>query len=169
MRRMSDAGIEFLKKEEGWRTEMYRDQVGLPTIGVGHLLTKDELMSGKIVVVDHGADRVMRWRDGLTDDDVHAILRADLRLAEYWVHFTAEHMPLAPHQFDALVSFAFNVGVVAYQRSTLVKKILARAYDEVPAQLRRWVYGGGKKLPVLVNRREREIALWHGPPPEVAA
>ena len=66
-------------------------------------------------------------------------------------------------EFDALVSFAFNVGVENFSKSTLVRKINATApIAEIEEQFRRCIYGGGKILPVLQGRREREIKLYKG-------
>ena len=67
---------------------------------------------------------------------------------------------LNQNQFDALVSFAFNVGRQGFKSSTLLKKLNQGLYDEVPAQLRRWNKTGGNVIQGLVNRREKEIALW---------
>jgi len=67
---------------------------------------------------------------------------------------------LNQHQFDALVSFVFNVGAGAFQQSTLLQRLNAGRYDAVPGQLRLWNKGGGKVLPGLVTRREAEARLF---------
>ena len=69
---------------------------------------------------------------------------------------------LKPYQFDALVSFSFNVGVSAFKNSTLLSVLNEGKYDEVPGQLGRWVFSGGHKVQGLVNRRENEVKLWNG-------
>lgn len=69
-------------------------------------------------------------------------------------------VPLTQQQFDALVSFAFNVGNGAFCDSTLLKRLNAGQYDAVPAQLNRWVKAGGKTLEGLVTRRAAEGALF---------
>jgi hypothetical protein len=71
-------------------------------------------------------------------------------------------VPLKQNQFDALVSFAFNVGLGALGKSTLLKKLNAGQYDAVPAELMKWTKAGGKELPGLVRRRRAEAALWRG-------
>jgi len=148
----SGAGLEALKRREGVVPTMYRDSAGLPTIGVGHLLTKDELTSGKILLsVD--------WHLGLTDGQVDELLRRDLETAEIAVG-AAVRVPLTPHQFDALVSFAFNVGVTAFRNSTLLRLLNTGDYTTVPAQLRRWIYSAGQVDPILVKRREDEVRQW---------
>ena len=65
-------------------------------------------------------------------------------------------VPLADRQFDVLVSFTFNLGVGALQRSTLRRKVNREEHGEVPAEFLKWVWGGGRRLPGLVQRREAE-------------
>lgn len=150
---LSDSGMKVLIAREGSRTHLYYDAAGLPTIGVGHLLSKSELSSGKIHI--NGYD--VRWAKGLSKNDIAQLLDKDSRAAQNAVA-TMVTVPLNEHQFDCLVSFVFNVGIKAFANSTLLKKLNAGQYDAVPAQLRRWIYAGGK--PVLKNRRESECAQW---------
>ena len=65
-------------------------------------------------------------------------------------------VPLTDGQFDALVSFTFNLGSGALQRSTLRRKVNREEHEEVPAEFMRWVWAGGRKLKGLVRRREAE-------------
>lgn len=69
-------------------------------------------------------------------------------------------VPLTDGQFDALVSFTFNLGSGALQRSTLRRKVNHEEHEEVPDQFMRWVWAGGKKLRGLVMRREAEASLY---------
>jgi lysozyme len=131
--KISDQGIDLLTQREGKRNDAYLDSVGLPTIGVGH--TGPEVHMG------------LHW----TDEQVADALRADLDRFEAAVN--AATVALTQHQFDALVSFAFNVGVGAFTSSTLLKKINAGTFAEVPAQFDRW------HIPPEITRRrngERE-------------
>lgn len=154
----SAAGIAFLRKAEGVRATMYLDSAGLPTIGVGHLLTKSELSSGRL---DLGA---IPWKERpLTDEEIDALLHHDLAGAETAVT-NAVHVGLTQNEFDCLVSFTFNIGVRAFQDSTLLTLLNHSQYQEVPGQLRRWVHSAGKVDPGLVARREREVRLWMGEP-----
>jgi len=153
----SQAGIDSLKKSEAVRLKMYRDVVGLPTIGVGHLLTKSELSSGKILI-DNVA---VRWGDGLTAPQVEQLLRHDLRTTEEAVDKLVG-VALTQHQYDALVSFVFNVGGHAFAHSTLLRKLNMGDYQGVPAQLRRWIYAGGEPQLGLIHRRAAEVQLWLG-------
>jgi hypothetical protein len=69
---------------------------------------------------------------------------------------------LTQGQFDALVDFAYNAGVGALAKSTLLKRVNAEKFDEVPAEFMKWTKGGGKELPGLVRRRRAEVKLWRG-------
>jgi lysozyme len=151
--KISDAGLEAVKTREGVVLTMYRDSAGLPTIGVGHLLTKDELKSGKIAGLGE-------WRHGLTEGQADELLRRDLAIAEAAVD--AVIVPLEPHQRDALISFAFNVGAGAFQGSTLFGWLNHGDYTSVPGQLRRWIHSAGRRDPVLISRRESEVRQWNG-------
>jgi lysozyme len=130
---------------------MYHDSAGLPTIGVGHLLTKEELATGKLrIEVD--------WHQGITEAQAEDLLRQDLAAAEEAVSEVT--VPLTQQQYDTLVSFAFNVGGQAFRASTLLRLLNAGQYQAVPAQLRRWIHSAGRVDPVLVRRREDEVRQW---------
>lgn len=155
---VSDWGIGHILAEEGKRNEMYKDQAGLPTIGVGHLLTKDELSSGKIHFPTTGP---AKWRKGLTDKQVTALLKKDIR----WVESTLNTDPgvnvsLTQRQYDILASFIFNVGARAFAKSTLLKRLNRGEYEAIGREMKKWKYSRGKVLPVLVRRRKREAKLW---------
>lgn len=154
---MSQHGLELLKQWEGCELKVYNDSAGLPTIGVGHLLTKSELSSGKINI--DGVAVV--YANGLTNDQVLALLAQDVKPAEQSVN-NGVKVSLNQNQFDALVSFTFNVGGGAFSSSTLLKVLNQGQYDQVPDQLRRWTKSGGRTVQGLVNRRENEIKLWNG-------
>ena len=152
---LSAEGVSHIKRWEGLRTEVYLDPGGLPSIGIGHLLTKDELSSGKIHI-DH---RWVRYHHGLTLAQVEALFRQDLvpyvQAVDAWVTVS-----VSQDQFDVLVSFAFNVGRCALKRSTLLHLLNAGEHEKVPRQLRRWVFAGGRPVYGLVLRRAREAEIW---------
>lgn len=150
------SGKQLFKEWEGLETHVYPDSGGEPTIGIGHLITRDERRSGKIRIGDAFVD----YRYGLTEEQCWELLEQDLAIAEKAVN-GAVKVSLNQNQFDALVSFAFNVGAYAFSGSTLVKLLNQGEYDQVHAQLRRWVKDNGKVVQGLVNRREKEIALWN--------
>ncbi|WP_300389606.1 lysozyme [Fusobacterium sp.] len=142
--KISNEGIEFIIREEGEKLQAYRCPAGVWTIGVGHT----------------GKDIVPNMK--ITKEKSRELLKTDLRHFENAVNKTIK-VELEQYQFDALVSFAFNVGVNAFSNSTLAKKINAKApTSEIESEFRKWRRGGGRVLPVLVARREREINLYKG-------
>lgn len=150
--------LEELEQVEGDVHTAYQDSRGFWTIGVGHCLTKDELTSGKIEIA--GAPVI--WRNGLAEGQVQNLLTQDLGNATSAVNCLIT-VPLTQTQFDALVSFAFNVGSEAFRNSTLRRLLNTGDYDAMPAQLRRWIHNhDGSICQGLVTRREREIELWYG-------
>lgn len=154
--KMSDDGRAKLIELEGSRAKAYKDVVGLLTIGVGHLITKSELLSGKLYI----AGEAIKWADGLSAEQIDSLLAQDLKPTEEIVSTACPNMEQG--QLDALVSFTFNTGVNAFLNSTLLKFIRAGRMDEVPAQFRRWIRAGGRVIPGLATRREVEVSMWLG-------
>ena len=154
---MSEHGLELIQEWEGFELKVYKDSAGLPTIGVGHLLTKSELSSGKINI----KGVAVAYGDGLSNQQVMDLLAQDVKPAEDSVNKGVK-VSLNQNQFDALVSFTFNVGGGAFSSSTLLKVLNQGQYAQVPDQLRRWTRSGGQVVKGLVNRRENEIKLWNG-------
>lgn len=143
----SQAGIDLIKQFEGVRLESYVCPAGVLTVGVGHTSAA-------------GSPKVVPGMK-ITYQEANAILANDLVKYEDAVDRLVK-VPLTQNQFDALVSFTFNVGEGALAKSTLLKKLNAGDYDAVPAELMKWTKGGGKELPGLVRRRRAEAALWRG-------
>lgn len=154
---MSEPGLELLKQWEGFKLKVYKDSAGLPTIGVGHLITKSEQSSGQILI----GGVAVSYANGLTDQQALDLLSQDVQPAQQAVN-NGVKVQLNQDQFDALVSFTFNVGVGAFNGSTLLKVLNQGQYGQVPAQLQRWNKAGGKVVQGLVNRRANEIKLWNG-------
>lgn len=143
----------------------YRDAAGFLTVGVGHLITQSERSSGRIEI---NGQPVKYTLNGLTTQQVYDLLGQDVGRFEHAVN-QAIHVSLAQHQFDALVSFAFNVGACAFKESTLVKEINAGRWENVPAQFMRWTRAAGKVLKGLERRRRAEVYVWeHGYDEEIA-
>lgn len=153
--KISDQGRGLLKDLEDVRTHVYKDQAGFPTIGVGHLLSRDEIYSGKINVLG----KYVKYKNGLTLPQVDQLLTLDLGRFERDVD-TFVHVKLLQNQFDSLVIFAFNIGVQAFNGSTLLKMLNNSQYDAVPHQMRRWIWAAGAISEGLKNRREKTIAHW---------
>lgn len=153
---LSHEGLLLLRALEGVEAEPYRDSAGYLTVGCGHLLTRDELSSGKI----YCGDQVLRWKDGpLTDAEIDALLAEDVSWSEACVE-ACVRVQLTQQQYDALVIFAYNIGSSAFRESTLCRLLNAGEYEAVPDQMRRWNKAAGQVIRGLVHRREREIAHW---------
>jgi len=137
----SPAGRKAIRQREDERLNAYQDSVGIWTIGVGHTSAA-------------GAPAVTRGLS-ITADQSDAILSRDLVIFENGVR-EAVKVPLNQNQFDALVSLAFNIGVGAFSKSTLVKKLNAGDYAGAADQFALWNKAGGKVLPGLTTRRLSE-------------
>ena len=148
MRHLTDEGLALIKLFEGFAPEIYICSGGWPTIGYGH------------VVRDGEQDR---YADGIDEATAEELLRRDVETAERAV-LRLVHVPLEDGRFDALGSFAFNLGSGALQRSTLRRKVNREEHDAVPAEFRRWVWAGGRKPKGLIRRREAEVGLYAGDP-----
>lgn len=130
----SQQGLDLLIAREGKRNAAYLDSVGVPTIGVGH--TGPEVHLG------------LHWND----DQIEAALRADLDRFEDAINDSVT-VGLEQYKFDALLSFSFNVGVGAFQSSTMLKQINRGQFELAALQFDRW------HIPPEITRRrngERE-------------
>ena len=150
---LSPAGLAFLEHEEGLRTSSYPDSGGRLTIGVGHLLTETELESGSITI----GETAIPWRPGLTLQQVTDLLGQDCAARETALS-SLVICPLTQNQFDALFSLAYNIGLPAFGRSSLLKILNGGDWTELDDAWQAWRFAGGK--PVLLDRRNRELALF---------
>jgi spore coat assembly protein SafA len=139
---LSQNGIDFIKGKEGFRADAYQDPAGVWTIGYGH--------TGGVKPGDH-----------VTPEQAETLLRQDVAWAEAAVRQNVK-VPLTQGQFDALVSFTFNVGAGALKKSALLEKLNAGDYAGAQAEFGRWVHAGGKVLPGLVTRRREEAEMFGG-------
>ncbi len=142
MRHITQTGLALIQRFEGFAPMPYLCPAGYLTVGYGHVVKTDEDFS-------HGISR--EQAEQLLRIDVLSAQGAVLRLIQ---------VPLSDCQYDALVSFTFNLGAGALQRSTLRRKVNAGYHGDVPAELARWVFAGGRKLPGLVRRRVAEAARY---------
>lgn len=138
--KISQTGIDLIKRWEGCRTNSYLCPAGVWTIGYGHTKTAKPNQ-----IISH-----------LKAEE---LLQEDLRKFEDAVRHLVK-VPLNQNQFDALVSFTFNVGIGAFKNSTLLRFLNQKKYSMAADQFHRWVNAGGKKLPGLINRRKQEYALF---------
>jgi lysozyme len=146
---LSDEGVEFIARLEGFRSKLYNDPAGHCTIGYGHLVHQGPC---------NGSEPAA-FRTGISRHQAAELLRSDAAVAVAAVndHVTVR---LSQAQRDALTSLAYNIGTGAFLRSTLLRRLNACSYDAVPRELRRWVYAGGRRLPGLVARRQAEAKLF---------
>ena len=132
----------MIKHFESCKLTAYQDSVGVWTIGWGHTA---------------GVKKGDNW----TQDEADDILLNDLEKFEGYVNQYVQ-VPLTQNQFDALVSWTFNVGPGNLKSSTMLTKLNEKSYDEVPSQMKRWNKAGGKVLPGLERRRNAEAAMFSG-------
>ena len=159
MRQVSPSGRDFIQHlEGGGRPHAYQDQAGIWTLGVGHVLRRSELMSGKI-----GLTMYIPWHHGLTVDEMEELFRSDLQPVEQAINTLVRRL-LTQNQFDALASTIFNIGVEAFRHSTMLKRLNTGDYAGVAEEMMKWVYAAGKVLPDLRYRRSREVSLWNALP-----
>ena len=155
--KVSDRCKEMIKHHEGVRYKPYRCPAKLWTVGVGHVLYP---VQGRLPLDQRDAFP-LESNDSRTfsSDEVNGILSTDLQRFEVGV---ARLFPvvLAQGQFDALTSFAFNLGLGGVQRSTLRAKVLRGEIEEAADEFLKFTRGGGKILPGLVKRRNDERALF---------
>ena len=154
---VSPKAIEMIKHHEGVRFKPYRCPAKLWTIGVGHVLYPDQ---AKMPLAER-ENCVLQDKDNrnFTREEVDGILRSDLARFERGV---AQYcpVPLSQGQFDALVSFSFNVGLGTLQRSTLRQKVLRGDMEGAAEELLKYCMAGGKILKGLQNHRIDERAMF---------
>lgn len=147
----SEKGKKLIKTFESKRLKAYQDAVGVWTIGYGH--TKD-VKQGMVI----------------TDEQADAFLASDLIYFENGVNKLINELNciVTQNQFDALISFAFNLGLGSLRKSTLTRKLYVMQQNDkasviaVANEFPRWNKAGGKVLAGLVRRRAAEQALFLG-------
>lgn len=138
--------LELIRGFEGLRLDAYLDAVGVPTIGYG---------------ATYGLDRarVTMEHHPITEDEAVAMLARDTNRFAAAVDRLVR-VPIGGLQRGALTSFAFNLGAGALQASTLLRRVNASEWDDVPFQFGRWVHAGGRRLAGLVRCRAAEAKLF---------
>ena len=140
---ISTNGIELIKQFEGCRLKAYKCPAGIWTIGYGHT-------SG------------VKEGQTITRAEAEQLLKEDLARFERVINNIVK-IEINQNQFDALVSFSYNLGVGALNNSTLLRLLNKGDYNGAAEQFNRWVYAGGKKLTGLVKRRTAEKELFLKP------
>lgn len=142
--RTSEKGLALIRQAEGLRLRAYKCPAGVWTIGYG---TTAGVKEG-LVITKERAEELLR-------EDVKRFEDQVMRLVK---------VRLTQGQFDALVSFIYNLGAGNLSNSTLLRLLNAGDYKGAAAQFDRWTKAGGKVLPGLVRRRAAERALFEGKP-----
>lgn len=145
-RSISPAGVRFIGGWEGFRGKLYDDPLGHCTIGYGHLVHLGRC---------NGTEPA-RFKRGLSQDQALDLLNSDVKRYEDAVNASVK-VPLNQQQFDALVSFTYNVGPGNLASSTLLRRLNRKEYAAVPSELMRWTNRG---LAGLVRRRRAEGVLF---------
>ena len=140
--KISENGLELIKHFEGCELEAYQCAAGVWTIGYGH--TKD-----------------VKQGDKITKAIADSLLAEEMHEYEGYVN-NAVKVDLNQDQFDALVSWTYNLGGGNLNASTMLKVVNSGDFEGVPAQIKRWNKAGGKVLEGLIRRREAEANLFSG-------
>ena len=137
---IGNKGLEMIKHFEGLELNAYQCAAGVWTIGYGH--TKG-VQKGMVI----------------SEDTANEMLVEELKEYENYINTLVE-VELNQNQFDAMVSWVYNLGSSNLQASTLLKVLNAGDYEGVPAQIMRWNKAGGKVLEGLTRRRQAEADLF---------
>lgn len=141
----SEAGAQFVADWEQYRQNLYNDQANHCTIGYGTLVHRGPC---------DGTESA-EFRAGITEPRARELLMTRVEAAADVVN-QAVTVALTQNQFDALVTFAYNVGLGGFRGSTLLTELNNGQYDAVPNQMNRWTHAGGAVSAGLVTRRQRE-------------
>ncbi len=136
----SENGINLIKKFEGLKTKAYKCPAGIWTIGYGHTAGVKSTAT-------------------CTIEQATNYLKQDVKTAENAIKKYVK-VELNQNQFDALVSFIYNVGSVAFRKSTMLKFINNSHFPLAAGQFDLWIYSKGEKLEGLVTRRKAEKELF---------
>lgn len=139
--KISDRGLELIKKFEGFRAIPYKDVVGKLTIGFGHLILPGEVFGA------------------LSSTEATQLLRKDCAKAEACVNNCVK-VQLNQNQFDALVSFVYNLGCASLMASTLLKDLNKGDFIAAENEFHKWNHAGGVVVAGLTNRRNQEAQLF---------
>lgn len=150
--RLSKRGAQLIAEFEGLRQRLYDDPAGHCTIGIGHLVHRGRC----------NGNEPAEFKKGISRGRAYQLLQKDARRMAAAVNGLG--VPLNQNQFDALVSFTYNLGPGWTTEKTGIRDALkARRYKDVPREMKKWVNAGGKPLPGLVRRRNAEAKLFSTP------
>jgi len=141
--RISEQGISLIRRCEGFSAEAYYCPAGKLTIGYGHVIQPHE----------------SNLKPGISRDKAESLLWQDIQGTERAIARLVA-VSLTQSQCDALIVFAYNIGIKAFEKSTLLRLLNAGDYSAAANEFPRWVYANGVKLEGLVKRRVEEQALF---------
>lgn len=140
-------GLDLIKKYEGFYSKPYLDPIGIPTIGYGATYYPNNV---KVTMKDKP----------LSEKEASDLLVQMLKVYENQVA-SLVRKPINQNQFDALVSFTYNLGATNLGKSTLLKKVNVNPNDPtIRQEFEKWNRAGGKVLNGLTKRRKDEAALY---------
>ena len=136
---LSNKGRQLLEGREGCKLYVYHDIRGLATIGYGHLIKAGEHFT---TLTQAQADDLFKQDVGIYVDNLNSVLDPSVKLTQ--------------DQFDALVSFSFNIGIGGLNHSTALREVNAGILDGVGSAMMMWV-----KPTALISRREEEVEQFY--------
>jgi lysozyme len=139
---ISQEGLSLIKKFEGCELEAYKCAAGVWTIG-------------------YGSTKGVKEGDTITQEGADKLLTEEMHEYEGYINDMVT-VDLKQNEFDALVSWVFNLGPSNLSSSTLLNRLNNKMWDDVPNQIKRWNKAGGEVLQGLVRRREAEALLFEG-------
>lgn len=144
--KLDSNGYKLIQGFEGLKLSAYKDSAGIPTIGYGNITYENGTkvkMGDKIT--QERADKLFQYFADSFASKVASLIKKDVK----------------QNQFNAIVSLAYNIGVGAFSKSTLLKKVNVNPNDvTIKDEFMKWVNAGGKKIQGLVNRRKKESELY---------
>lgn len=143
----SEKGIKMIAKFEGFKSCPYLDPVGIPTIGFGNTFYPNGI---RVKMTDPKITRAQGLK----------MLKEVVKQFEGEINRVLCR-ELSQNQFDAIVSFTYNLGIGSLRRSTLLEKVNRNPCDpSIPDEFRKWTYAKGKRLNGLIKRRDIEAELY---------
>jgi lysozyme len=145
----SKEAIKLIRHHEGVRNKPYQCPAKLWTVGIGHLIGDGKTLPAS-------------WNRTFTNEEIDGILKSDLSRFELGISKMLPNVQLKQHEFDAILSFCFNLGLGCFQRSTIRQALLRGDKEQAMESLMKYCRAGGKILRGLENRRKDERRLFEG-------
>ena len=142
---LSEKGLSLIKEFEGFRSAAYLCPAGLLTVGYGHLCRREEGYRLGQAISKQTADELLRRDVCYAEDAVRRLVK----------------VPLSQNQFDALVSFVFNLGETTFRKSSVLRNLNANNFERAMFWLSKYTFADKKKLNGLIRRRKAEIELFN--------